>query len=184
MTGRPLQSLTQILGWSALALAVFLAASPARAADAPARLCDAASQPRYADFAVAPESIDARPALKLDSAFAREYRTRLAEGLRDLPVNFAGHYVMVTFGCGSTCLYGGMVDARTGRATALPFLIDSFGSDKVDIEDPLLYRTDSRLVVILGALRDEDEIPRQYFYEWTGEKLVPFCHAPITEEQL
>jgi hypothetical protein len=166
-----------------LALSASLWASAASAADVPSRSCDPAAPPQYADFAVAPEAVDLRPALKLDSAFSREYRTRLREGLRDLPINFAGHYVMVTFGCGSTCLYGGMVDARTGEATALPFLVDSFGSDKVDIEDPLLFRADSRLVVILGKLRDEDDIPRQYFYEWTGEALTPLCHAPVTEEK-
>lgn len=165
-----------------LVLTFFLTASSALAADIPASPCAPAALPSYEDFAAAPETIAERPALKRDTAFAREYRTRLSEGLRELPINFAGHYVMVTFGCGSTCLYGGMVDARTGEATALPFLVDSFGSDKVDIDDPLLYRVDSRLVIILGMLRDEDEIPRQYFFEWTNEKLTPLCHASITEK--
>lgn len=165
-----------------LVLAFILTTSSALAADIPAAPCAPAAPPRYEDFAAAPETIVERPALKRDTAFAREYRTRLSEGLRELPINFAGHYVMVTFGCGSTCLYGGMVDARTGEATALPFLVDSFGSDKVDIDDPLLYRADSRLVIILGMLRDEDEIPRQYFFEWTNETLTPLCHAPITEK--
>lgn len=168
--------------WPCLTLSLFLTAASALAAELPLQSCDPAAPPQYADFAVTPETIDARPVLKLDSAFARHYRTRLGEGLRDLPINFAGHYVMVTFGCGSTCLYGGMVDVRTGQATALPFLLDSFGSDKVDIDDPLLYRADSSLVIMLGMLREEDEIPRQYFYEWTDSKLKPLCHAPITEE--
>lgn len=152
------------------------------AAEVPGRPCDPAAPPQYADFAVTPEPLPTHPALKLDNAFARKYRTRLDEGLRDLPVNFAGHYVMVTWGCGTTCLDGGMVDARTGEAAALPFPLDSFGSFEVDIADPLLYRADSRLIVMLGMLREEDEIPRQYFYEWAGERLVPLCHAPIAHE--
>jgi len=28
---------------------------------------------------------------------------------------------------------------------------------------------------MLGMLREEDEIPRQYFYEWAGGKLKPLC---------
>jgi hypothetical protein len=32
-----------------------------------------------------------------------------------------------------------------------------------------------RLVIMLGMLREEDEIPRQYFYEWAGGKLKPLC---------
>jgi hypothetical protein len=165
-----------------LALSLLLVVAPALAAEVPDQPCDAAALPQHANFAVTPEILSAHSALKRNNRFSRKYRTRLGEGLRDLPVNFSGHYVMVTWGCGSTCLDGGMVDARTGQATALPFLLDSFGSFEVDIADPLLYRADSRLVVMLGMLREEDKIPRQYFYEWTHGKLKPLCHAPITEK--
>ncbi|MBZ0262438.1 MAG: hypothetical protein K8F90_17775 [Hyphomicrobiales bacterium] len=164
-------------GWLALALSLCLAAAPALAAPVPSQPCDVAALPRHVDFAVTPQTRLKKAALKRNNRFARKYRTRLDEGLRDLPVNFAGHYVMVTWGCGTTCLDGGMVDARTGEASALPFPLDSFGSFEVDIADPLLTRADSRLVIMLGMLREEDETPRQYFYEWTGGKLKPLCHA-------
>ena len=163
-------------------LSLFLAVAPALAAEVPDQPCSPVALPRYADFAVTPETLPTRPALKRNNRFSRKYRTRLGEGLRDLPVNFAGHFVMVTWGCGTTCLDGGMVDARTGQATALPFLLDSFASLEVDIADPLLYRADSRLVVMLGMLREEDAIPRQYFYQWTHGRLKPLCHAPIAEK--
>ena len=171
----------ELLG-SVAGLSLFLAVAPALAAEVPDQPCSPVALPRYADFAVTPETLPTRPALKRNNRFSRKYRTRLGEGLRDLPVNFAGHYVMVTWGCGTTCLDGGMVDARTGQATALPFLLDSFASLEVDIADPLLYRADSRLVVMLGMLREEDAIPRQYFYQWTHGRLKPLCHAPIAEK--
>lgn len=165
-----------------LALSLILAVAPVRAAEVPERPCDADAMPRHADFAVVPEALPTPPALIETNSFAHRYRTRLTEGLRDLPVNFAGHYVMVTWGCGTTCLDGGMVDARSGEATALPFLLDSFGSFEVEIDDPLLFSADSRLVIMLGRLRAVDEIPRQYFFEWVGDKLEPLCHAPVTHE--
>lgn len=165
-----------------LAVVLILAAAPVRAAEVPDQPCDVGALPRFSDFAATPEVPPTPPALVQNNRFARTYRALLTEGLRDLPVNFAGHYVMVTWGCGTTCLDGGMVDARTGVATPLPFLLDSFGSFEVEIDDPLLFRADSRLVIMLGRLRAADEIPRQYFFEWTADTLEPLCHAPVTGE--
>ncbi|PKP77437.1 MAG: hypothetical protein CVT81_09405 [Alphaproteobacteria bacterium HGW-Alphaproteobacteria-3] len=164
-----------------LALSALLWASAASAADVPSRSCDPAASPQYADFAVAPETIDTRPELKLNNAFARKYRTALREALRDRPVDFAGHYVMVTFGCGTTCMYGGWVDAQTGEAFALPGILDSFGP--FDIEDPLLYRAGSRLIIALGAARGDEERPEAGYYEWTGTELRPLCTRRLTEEE-
>ena len=159
------------LSWRlGLVLSVLLNAAAASAADVPSRPCDPAALPQYADFAVAPETISRPAPLKRNSAFARKYRTRLGEGLRNLSVNFAGHYVMITWSCGSTCLDGGMVDARNGEAAALPFLLDSFGGSEIDIADPLLFRTDSRLVIMLGMLREEDQMPREIFLRMGGRQ--------------
>ena len=164
-----------------LALSALLWASAASAADVPSRSCDPAASPQYADFAVAPETIDTRPALKLNNAFAREYRTSLREALRDRPVDFAGHYVMVTHGCGTTCMTGGWVDAISGEATPLPVILDTFGPFEID--DPLLFRLDSRLLVTLGAARGDEERPEAGYYEWTGTELRPLCTRRLTEEE-
>ena len=164
-----------------LALSALLWASAASAADVPSRSCDPAASPQYADFAVAPETIDTRPALKLNNAFARKYRTALREALRDGPVDFAGRYVMVTFGCGTTCMYGGWVDAQTGEAFALPGILDSFGP--FGIEDPLLYRIGSRLVIVLGAASADETRPEAGYYEWTGAELRPVCTRRLTGEE-
>ncbi|MBS0193618.1 MAG: hypothetical protein JSR34_05170 [Proteobacteria bacterium] len=50
----------------------------------------------------------------------REYRTRLAAGAQS-GVNFAGHYAIVTFGCGAECLMGYMVDERNGGVRELGY---------------------------------------------------------------
>lgn len=172
-----------LCGQAGLVVLLGFAFTPAQAAEVPDQPCDAAALPQFSDFAVSPETAPAPAALQDDTAFARKYRTRLGDGLHDLPVNFAGHYVMITWGCGTTCLDGGMVDARTGQATPLPFLLDSFGSFEINIDDPLLFREDSHLVIMLGRLRAEDDIPRQYFFDWTGSGFAPLCHAPLIDEK-
>ena len=54
----------------------------------------------------------ARP--RQDTRFARLFRTVLKQGAVKGP-NFAGHMTIVEFGCGTSCVYWGLVDAKTGR---------------------------------------------------------------------
>src|SRR5438876_12343620 len=45
---------------------------------------------------------------------AKAYRTKLSEGAR-LGPNFAGHYTVVTIGCGAQCQENWLIDAQTGK---------------------------------------------------------------------
>ena len=45
---------------------------------------------------------------------ARSFRTRLSEALHR-GVNFAGHYAVAGWGCGTGCISGAIIDARTGN---------------------------------------------------------------------
>lgn len=47
-------------------------------------------------------------------------RTRIREALRE-DANFAGHYTIVTMGCGTGCTNNLMVDRKTGKVTNLPY---------------------------------------------------------------
>lgn len=61
------------------------------------------------------------PLVESSSPTARTFRTRTREAMAE-GVNFAGHYVIATWGCGTGCIGGHIVDARTGRSVAdLPF---------------------------------------------------------------
>lgn len=164
--------------WVAGLFGLLICSGSALALDVPGKSCRMERPPRFDDFKVAVEKISRRPALKFNNDFSRRYRTLLREGLSGEPVDFAGHYVMVTFGCGTTCLYGGMVDAKSGQATGLPFMLDSFGP--FDIDTPLIYRADSRLIIMLGMVRKETEPPAKFYYEWTGRRLKPLCYFPVT----
>ena len=51
---------------------------------------------------------------------AEEHRTVITEKYDELEVNFASYYVIITWGCGSGCVTGAMVDIRDGIVYAMP----------------------------------------------------------------
>jgi ankyrin repeat protein len=80
--------------------------------------------PQFEDFPVARVYNGATARVDLSSnPIAREYRTRFREGTRKGP-NFAGHYTVVTWGCGSNCEVHAIADTRDGR------VYDGFGAER------------------------------------------------------
>ena len=51
---------------------------------------------------------------------AERYRTIITEKYNELEVNFASYYVITTWGCGSGCVTGVMVDIRDGFVYSMP----------------------------------------------------------------
>ncbi len=92
---------------------------------------------------------------------ARRYRTVLRAGARKGP-NFAGHYTVVKWGCGSSCVQFAVIDARNGAVffarefesvSGVRVNSDGFEPDAArDGNGGLRYRLDSRLLIVLGAL--------------------------------
>jgi hypothetical protein len=120
--------------------------------------------PTFADFPVAkvykgtPAPVDLR-----SNASARMFRTRLQEGARKGP-NFAGHYTVVTWGCGSNCAANKIVDALTGR------VYDGFGDERGEE-----FKPDSKLVIADPAepglnVSPTSSLPVRY-YVWEGPRL-------------
>ena len=71
--------------------------------------------PRFEDFLAG--AIFSGPLIEpviTDSRLGRAYRTRIRSGAKAGP-NFAGHFTLVTWGCGSPCQDWAIVDAQTGR---------------------------------------------------------------------
>ncbi len=134
--------------------------------------------PRFGDYAE-PVFKGRAAALKLTPPLARAYRTRLREGARRA-VNFAGHYKLHTWSCGTSCLQTAFIDARTG-AVFFPeelngFIACYYQPEAVeDLEEALKFERGSRLIVMSGypmSERGKDE-PKKgfYYYEWTGKDL-------------
>jgi hypothetical protein len=137
--------------------------------------------------ALAPPAFDAYPAKpeKMQPSMvdlashprARRFRTMLREQEKAGP-NFAGHYTIVAWGCGTTCIQFAIIDARTGKVYFPPH-IDAVTYNHVafapnEPEPPfggLRYRVDSRLLVVIGAENDVDAAEGITYYEWTGAEL-------------
>jgi len=77
---------------------------------------------------------------------------------------------MVTWGCGTECVMGAVVDKINGRVLFLPFSICCHAEPDANFE-PVEFRLSSRLVVFSG-LRNEEGIDGAHFYEFDGDKFV------------
>jgi hypothetical protein len=133
--------------------------------------------PAFGDYR-APVYKGRAAALKLTTPQARGYRTRLREGARRA-VNFAGHYKLHTWSCGTGCLQTAFIDAKTGEVffpdELNGFILCFFDTQAHELEDSLHFRKGSRLIVMSGypvSERGKDEPQKGlYYYEWTGREL-------------
>src|SRR5256885_2849960 len=128
------------------------------------------SQPRFESYPVkerftskpAPVNVHSHPK-------ARLFRTQLRDGIVREGVNFAGHYSIITWGCGSDCRIVAIVDGRTGDVYFAPFTV-STGAD---------FRVTSRLFIanpseIERYLLGEPmlDVYEPGWYVWTRNRLV------------
>ena len=134
--------------------------------------------PRFGDY-TEPVFKGRAAALKLTTPQSRAYRTRLREGARRA-VNFAGHYKLHTWSCGTGCLQTAFIDAKTG-GVFFPeelngFIVCFYDPKPVDdLEEALKFERGSRLIIMSGypmSERGKDE-PKKglYYYEWAGGEL-------------
>lgn len=109
------------------------------------------------------------PVVLKSGARARRFRTVLKEGAKTGP-NFAGHYTVVKWSCGTACAEFAIVDAKDGQVY-FPTIM-KFNSYALvhDGTEPFQYRKDSSLFIIAG---EPDEIDKLgvYYYRWTGNDL-------------
>lgn len=106
----------------------------------------------------------------------------LHRGAKEGP-NFAGHYTIVGWGCGSSCLEFAIVDASTGRVYFPPHLLSVSTVHVGEAENEpepkfwaLRYRVDSDLLVVLGAPNDDEGLEGISYYRWNGKSLERIRH--------
>jgi len=165
--------------------------------------CFASAQaplPRFEDYPVT-KIFDGTPAAPiLATAEERLFRTRIREGVaKGLGVtrdgqeqpgpNFAGHYIIVEWQCGSPCGMMAMVDAVSGKVYGLPL---SKGLRLPDIGpgDPgecaqwgyatVEFRQNSRLITVTANPQWKKGGNYKHFFLWEGDRWrflmrVPSC---------
>lgn len=95
---------------------------------------------------------------------ARTFKTRLREASKGEP-NFAGHFIVTIWGCGTGCQVGAVIDARTGKVFWLPFPVGQTSEVDEDFR-PVEFRLDSKLIVFSGVRVDRDEPEGARFYKF------------------
>lgn len=115
----------------------------------------------------------------------RQFRTMIRRGAATGP-NFAGHYTIVTWGCGNACLSVAIVDANTGKVYNPKELgwVDFNNIDDEVLakpEDSLIkYRKDSRLLIVIGGINEDSKLRGISYFTWDKGALhrIRFVHKP------
>jgi hypothetical protein len=117
---------------------------------------------------------------------ARTYKTRLSEGLRE-GINFAGHFVIVGWGCGTGCTNAAVIDTFTGKVHWPEefYNVDARYPDEYsDVQ--LDFRKNSRLLIIHGRPGTANENgysgpAGDYYFEWRNNRLQLLKSVPKSE---
>lgn len=142
--------------------------------------------PTFKQYAVKVENIKNARADLRSHENANTYRTNLRNAAKG-GVNFAGRYIVASWGCGTNCSQGAIIDSSNGKVffpgelagitngfCEVPEVSDPVDSPKMadDMESPILYRADSRLLVLKGYkggdFNKKDGACGIYYLEWTG----------------
>jgi hypothetical protein len=104
---------------------------------------------------------------------ANMFRTNLRNAAKE-GVNFAGHYILTTWGCGTNCSQSAVIDARNGRVF-FPRELEGAGFGFCDLPDDtesMVSQADSRLLVLNGFKGGDLSVENApcgiYYLEWTG----------------
>lgn len=124
--------------------------------------------PRFEDFPVS-EEFEGFPALPdfPSSPEMLEFATVINNGSKTGP-NFAGHYTIIEWGCGSNCQSGVVVNAEGGAIYNLP--ISSYCSRKYKIDSNLLV-LNPPLCVMKTNLKDLPYWLTTKYYKWENNQL-------------
>ena len=121
--------------------------------------------PKFEDFPAPADWKGAATELKLTNRSERLFRTRLLQASKE-PPNFATHYRLTVWGCGSQCISGAVIDLTTGEVIAPPLAKSgnawmSFNVCQSAYEGSgVEVRPDSRLMILRCGLNYDQQLQR------------------------
>jgi hypothetical protein len=139
------------------------------------------SAPHFEQYSTTIPASVGRTKLDLKSdPIARTYRTVIRREM-SRGANFAGHYRVAIWGCGSSCAQFAVIDLNTGRAITVPG-VDNVSGTHLGADD-FLPRTDSnawgfrfkrnsRLLVLVGEMNEDDSKDGAFYYVLKNDRLV------------
>jgi hypothetical protein len=78
----------------------------------------AAAEPHFADYPTK-TYLKGKSVLPKMTESVVHFRTRIRNGMKAGP-NFGGHYTLIEIGCGTSCIFAFLIDARNGRVVDFP----------------------------------------------------------------
>ena len=93
----------------------------------------------------------------------QEFRGKLRAAAKSQKPNFAGHYILTTWGCGGGCVMGAVIDARTGKVYWWEFTVCCW-PETDDNFKPIDFRADSRLIIFSGLRNEKEGDDGAHFY--------------------
>jgi len=118
--------------------------------------------PRFADYPVAKISNERVKKPIIPRNWHEDPRLRLLDATRDVRANFAGRYFMAITPCGSACVGGAIIEARTGKM--IPLGIVSSWKEVHDDFEGIEFRHNSRMFVMSGQRDEKPGDMGRHFY--------------------
>ena len=140
-----------------LSLALLAGGSDSRSGAAPRR---------FEDFSVAVVPVRQPAAVRITDAQERLYASQLRRASHHAP-DFAGHFVLASWGCGAGCVMAAAIDATTGAVTRLPFTVSDW---PLEVTEPLEHKLNSSLLIVQGSRNEKGS--GTYYYQFTGKSFV------------
>jgi hypothetical protein len=106
--------------------------------------------------------------VKINSHHSRNYRTVLRDSVKENGVNFAGHYTLATWFCGTNCNQLAVIDAKTGQTYFTQGLLSVVMGVPNQSLDMTEFKRDSRLLKVVGRTNGKDY--GTWYYEWKNNR--------------
>jgi hypothetical protein len=135
----------------------------------------AAGPPQFKDYAVTKVFRGTPAAPVLSSQHARMFRTQLRNAMKVGP-NFAGHYTLARWGCGSGCTSVAIIDAISGQVWFPPFEIEDARTDGgPNCSRSSDFQIDSELLVASGKIDGRVGV---HYFRWRQSRFSSLYFDP------
>jgi hypothetical protein len=146
--------------------------------------------PRFDAYPVIREKV-ANPRLDLTSnQVARKYRTVLRLGITEGP-NFAGHYRLIHWGCGTSCAMFAVVNLKTGRVITpegfwgvggVNLYADEFLPNTESDGWGFRHKGGSKLLIVAGTLLSDNDSKEGAFYFVLNDEKLQLMHSTLVRK--
>lgn len=97
--------------------------------------------------------------VRIVTAKDRKYASVLREAA-SAKADFAGHYILASWGCGASCVVSAAIDTKDGSVHWFPYTVCCW---RIDITEPLEYKVNSKLLITHGKLNETGKDDDRYF---------------------